>query len=282
MNSGIYKIINIVNNKCYYGSSKNLDKRKKKHFKELSSNKHKNNHLQKSYNKHGEENFLFECIEPCEVKNLMNIEQQYLDQFWDGGIMCYNIAKFASAPMRERKHSQETKDKLSKAMSGENGPWFGKSLPEEVKIKIGNASRGRTVSKENKKSLSNLRKKEWNDKTEQDKSKILKQLRWNAKNVNGMKNKQHTEETKEKLSKTIKEKYKNGFASAITGVGHTKETIEKIKKTKSLKNKNLLTLTKAKIIELYEKNISINSMAKILGVSTFTVKNRIKEFGLKR
>lgn len=39
---GIYKIENIINNKCYYGSSKNIEKRCERHKNELNKNTHIN------------------------------------------------------------------------------------------------------------------------------------------------------------------------------------------------------------------------------------------------
>jgi predicted GIY-YIG superfamily endonuclease len=37
---GIYRIRNIINNNCYYGSSKNINKRWKRHKWELKNKKH--------------------------------------------------------------------------------------------------------------------------------------------------------------------------------------------------------------------------------------------------
>ena len=96
-NTGIYKIINIINNKIYIGSSVNLYKRKKEHFNKLKKNIHKNIHLQSSYNKYGEENFIFEIIEYIEDKYLLiGREQYWINEFKsynrDNG---YNICKIA-------------------------------------------------------------------------------------------------------------------------------------------------------------------------------------------
>ena len=57
MKSGIYKIINNINNDFYIGSAKDLDKRKASHFYNLKTNRHINNHLQNAVNKYGIENF---------------------------------------------------------------------------------------------------------------------------------------------------------------------------------------------------------------------------------
>lgn len=76
----IYRIRNIINNKSYYGSSKNIDIRWKKHKNELNKNKHNNILLQRAWNKYGRDNFLFEIIEECEFKDLLIKEQFYLDK----------------------------------------------------------------------------------------------------------------------------------------------------------------------------------------------------------
>ncbi len=74
---GIYKITNIINNKCYVGSAVNLKKRWSDHRCSLNKNIHKNSHLQNSYNKYNKENFIFEIIEIVENKELLIEREQY-------------------------------------------------------------------------------------------------------------------------------------------------------------------------------------------------------------
>lgn len=66
MNSGIYIIRNLANDKVYIGKSKNIKQRKNTHFSALKLNKHNNQHLQNSYNKYGKNNFEFDVLEYCE------------------------------------------------------------------------------------------------------------------------------------------------------------------------------------------------------------------------
>ncbi len=80
MKSGIYSIVNIINNKIYIGSSRYLSRRKNQHFNNLRKNKHSNNHLQTAWNKYGEENFKFFIIEECLEENLLFREQYYIDK----------------------------------------------------------------------------------------------------------------------------------------------------------------------------------------------------------
>lgn len=81
MNSGIYKIINLLDGNLYIGSSININKRFKYHLYLLQKNKHHSKHLQNAWNKYGKNNFRFEFIENVnsEKKKLTEREQFYLD-----------------------------------------------------------------------------------------------------------------------------------------------------------------------------------------------------------
>jgi len=67
-NSGIYLIINLQNNKFYVGSAINVRKRKNKHLQQLRKNKHDNQYLQNSFNKYGENNFVFLLLKMFLIK----------------------------------------------------------------------------------------------------------------------------------------------------------------------------------------------------------------------
>ena len=60
---GIYKIENKINHKIYIGQSNDIETRWTHHKWELNNHKHSNNHLQKAWDKFGEENFIFEIVE---------------------------------------------------------------------------------------------------------------------------------------------------------------------------------------------------------------------------
>tara|TARA_R110000868_G_scaffold39555_4_gene137685 strand:+ start:499 stop:1233 length:735 start_codon:yes stop_codon:yes gene_type:complete len=76
---GIYRIKNLVNDKCYYGSSKNIEKRWRTHKNHLNGGKHHNIPLQRSWHKYGGNNFVFEVVEECDETLLLELEQKYLD-----------------------------------------------------------------------------------------------------------------------------------------------------------------------------------------------------------
>ncbi len=70
MDSGIYQVRNLVNNKRYIGLTECFRVRKTSHFTRLRKNIHINPKLQNAYNKYGEQNFIFEIIEECENNKL--------------------------------------------------------------------------------------------------------------------------------------------------------------------------------------------------------------------
>lgn len=107
MKSGVYKITNIVNGKFYIGSSFDIKSRTKGHLNDLRADRHCNNHLQRSFNKHGEDRFIFETLVYCPVEELLILEQ-YLMDFYQPQ---YNIQKTAGSPLGT-KMSEETKEKL--------------------------------------------------------------------------------------------------------------------------------------------------------------------------
>jgi len=88
---GIYRIRNLINNNCYYGSAKNINRRWSKHKSQLKYGRHENVILQRAWDKYGEDSFIFEVIEVCDENELLLVEQKYLDLNPD-----YNIGKTAS------------------------------------------------------------------------------------------------------------------------------------------------------------------------------------------
>lgn len=140
MGMGIYKIINVINNKFYIGSAVNFSRRKARHFSELRHNKHKNRWLQASWNKYGEVAFVFVAVEEVSDKALLlETENRWLKEHV-GKEYCYNIGVDATAPML--------------GFGGELSPtWGRKRTPKEL------ASQNWTGKKHDPKSKEKIRQK---------------------------------------------------------------------------------------------------------------------------
>lgn len=94
---GIYSITSKVNGKRYIGSSATINTRWKNHKQDLKDNRHHSDHLQKHYNKYGEDDLLFTVVEIIErgelplqdFKNLLlQREQTYLDNWKECHFNC--------------------------------------------------------------------------------------------------------------------------------------------------------------------------------------------------
>lgn len=134
MARGIYKIINVVNNKFYVGSAVDLKRRKTRHFSELRNKKHPNGHLQAAWIKYGEQAFVFVVVEELpDDADLLAAENVWLKEHV-GKEYCYNLGVDATAP--------------TLGMSGELSPTWGYKHTEEAKAVIAASSRGRSQDKE--------------------------------------------------------------------------------------------------------------------------------------
>lgn len=113
MGCGIYKIINTKNKKIYIGSSVNVEKRKEKHFWMLKKGIHDNKFIQSSFNRDGNESFIFEIIEFCNFEELVDKENHYIIENKSNNMKFgYNLCMVSD----ERKNilSDKTKIQLSK------------------------------------------------------------------------------------------------------------------------------------------------------------------------
>ena len=138
MTRGIYKIINVVNNKFYVGSAENFTRRKRVHWWMLRRGTHGNKHLQAAWGKYGEQAFTFAIVEELpEGVDVLAAENIWLKEHVDKEY-CYNIATDATAP--------------TTGWSGEKNPMWGKTFAhtEEAKAKIAAASKARVQTDEEK------------------------------------------------------------------------------------------------------------------------------------
>lgn len=80
---GIYRIKCLANGKFYIGSSSNLNKRRQDHFSGLRRKNHFNVYLQRTFDKHGEENFIWEILELVEDINILKTREQYWINYYN-------------------------------------------------------------------------------------------------------------------------------------------------------------------------------------------------------
>lgn len=219
--AGIYCIVNKVNNKCYVGQSEHLSSRLRSHKEKLYKNKHSNKHLQNAFNKYGEENFdviilelLSEDIQKEIYKNKNKIkirkELNKLEVKW--------IAKYKSQNI---------------LLYNQNDGGDEQNPNDEVKQKIGNASKERWSNNEYKEMHSNAIKNAYNtnpkykEKVSEKSKNSWKNENTKEKRINGIKKSWEDEKIKEKRIIGIIKAYQNPVLK------------EKIKKERSNRFKDI-------------------------------------------
>lgn len=199
---GIYKITNKINNKSYIGQSNNVERRLKEHkCIEHETNKS----LKLAYKKYGIENFEFEILEECKLKELNEKEIYYIDMLKPQ----YNRTSGGEGSPNH-KMSEETREVLK-----QKGKEFWNNLDDETKKKI--------IAK-------NLKRPKIGHKVSEETREKLRQHNLGKK---------QSEETIEKRKQTMIDKKKNGYIQ--TNENHNKKVIciEKNKIYKSVKEASL-------------------------------------------
>ena len=143
MNTGVYVIEHTASGKKYIGSAaKSFDQRWGNHRRTLRKGTHKNTHLQRAWNKYGEDAFVFRIVKRTAPEEAIESEQAYIDlhQACDPK-HGYNIAPIAGSNLGV-KHTDETKAKLSAAMMG-NKRKLGHKASAETRAKKSAAQIGK-------------------------------------------------------------------------------------------------------------------------------------------
>lgn len=143
MNSGIYKITNVINGMMYVGSAFHINRRWNFHKSALNLRRHKNKYLQNAWNKYSENAFEFSILELCEKDHLLFREQIWLNFYkcFDRTIG-YNLTPTAGSniglKMPQTKEQIEARAKLLR----------GQKRSKETLLKMSLASLGKKRTKE--------------------------------------------------------------------------------------------------------------------------------------
>lgn len=174
--SYIYKITNIVNNKSYIGYTKNPSARWKAHKNHQGSNL-----IFQAIKKYGIDKFKFKII----AKDIVENEQKYIEKYNTLAPNGYNLTEGGSLPPNHKgktykeiyknlkeaeqqrlkrhlkqiqtggygpkKHKEETKNKISVALTGKNNPMYGKKQSNKTKQLISESNKGRFIGFKNPK-----------------------------------------------------------------------------------------------------------------------------------
>jgi len=240
--TGIYKITNTVTGQVYIGLSRDCPARMSKHKCDLRKNRHRNQHLQNSWNKYGEAIFSFRVELECPADELASHEMRLIaeSQSYKPDLGFNNSMGGENNPPTEetRKRisesakkrappSEETCRKISDAKKG-------KPVSEEVRLRLITMGKGRKKTDEERQRRSESLRGNTNGKgtkrTEEQK-KAMSEVKMGNKNSAGRKmspehyaaliganvGKPRSEETKAKISATRLLRYGRTTASLLPG-----------------------------------------------------------------
>ena len=148
---GIYKITN-PKKRVYIGQSIDIEARFKVYKREFGIGQTK---LFNSFKKYGADKHTFEVVAECEVSELNEMERYYQELYncIKQGLNC----NFVRTSSRSGKVSEETRLKMVAAQTG-NKKWLGKKHTQETKDKMSKSQMGIKKSDAHRLALSNMRK----------------------------------------------------------------------------------------------------------------------------
>jgi len=224
-NCGIYLIYCKSNKKIYIGSSNDIKMRWINHRSSLNNGRHNNIYLQSSWEKYGSKVFIWKIVEICSPNKLLVMERK-----WFKKTKCcnrrygFNVVVYPLSPMKGRKHTKETKQKIGKANKG-------KKVSKITKQRTSMSLMGHKVSKITRYKLSQYKGRP--NLKNRDKKLTIKQKRHLSKINTG---KKHSKTTKRKMSLSHKgmvftKEHKNNISLSNKGRKVSEKTRQKISKS---------------------------------------------------
>ena len=148
--TGVYCLVNLINGHIYIGSSVNLAVIMSNYLNTTYLKNRKNNNMPiiQALLKYGQENFAILIVEYVDIENLSVRETFYITHF----LPYYNVLKqgysslgykhteatkkLLSELAQNKVHSEKTKSLISKALVGENNPFYNKSHSMDAKLRM--------------------------------------------------------------------------------------------------------------------------------------------------
>lgn len=245
MTQVIYKIVNLVNDKFYVGSTINKKVRFRQHRKLLRGNRHHCKHLQAAWNKYGEEKFDFVVVEEVpQAVSLQEVEDKWLKEHV-GKPYCYNTGHSSVAPWRNapahitpnfgKSVTEDQRKQISQTLKDFyaqdyfNHPRVGKQHTEETKAKISASKKanpvayweGKTRSKDTKDKIGETQrgkpKGPGRKVSEEGRAKIRANIEAGRSHKHWL-GRSHTEEAKQKMRKKVLEQTSGQLFDSLTAV----------------------------------------------------------------
>ena len=143
--TGIYAIKNLVNGNVYIGQTmRPFQKRYWHHQWKLRKNQHDNIHLQNAWNLYDEENFVFEVVELCKDKDLIDDRERFWIGYYKSLGICYSMQ---SGGKPTDLYTFVTEESMKKLAEANRKRLTGAKLSDSTKKKMSESRTGRHINK---------------------------------------------------------------------------------------------------------------------------------------
>jgi group I intron endonuclease len=202
MLAGVYEIVNLYDGHCtaYVGSSQNIERRWVCHRSDLRLKKHRNQFLQRAWDKYGSDAFMWRVVEEIDDLDLLLERETFWLREYRAVGRVYNLCPVGGTT-RGLRLSAEQRQAISKRQTGvKRSP-----MSAEHRRKIGEANRGKVRSAETRRKISEVQKgkklsAEHRRKiSEASRGRVVSEATREKLRIANT-GKRHSEETKQKLS----------------------------------------------------------------------------------
>lgn len=227
----IYKVTNLINNKCYIGkTSITLEKRKWQHIND-SKIKRYNSIFHNALRKYGIENFKWEVLCECDNNDMLNIREtmKIIVEHSHVSECGYNMTYGGDGLPVGYKHTEESIQRMSDFQKG-------RKKSEEHKQKIGSSNKGKKRSEDAKQRnriahLGKITSETTKQKISNSHKNRIMSDEEKQKRIHALKNRIITDETRQKWSiaaKNISDETRKRRSDALKGRMISDETRKKM------------------------------------------------------
>ncbi|WP_346905973.1 GIY-YIG nuclease family protein [Clostridium sp.] len=272
---GIYSITNLVTGDKYIGQTRvSFENRWNQHKRDLGLNSHHSEHLQRAWNKYGEEGFEFKAIHICDELDILDDLEIYYIKKYDSFNNGYNLTTGGGAS--EYEMSEETRVKLIdslKKVGRDKSDYTEHQILNVKKMLFENELPVKRISK-----LTGVREsviynvktlKSWVDIGSEMNDKIIKNDYIQKRNEDMKNDLENNGMTFEEIAR----KYNLTLVN-VRSILVTRSNVTKNKNNEDLK-------LQLKLMEAYNNGVrTYNEMTKVTGISKYTAERVLNPLGV--
>lgn len=233
MTCGVYQIVNTATGQRYIGRAVNMRRRIGKHLTELRGRYHPNAHLQRSFEKYGEQAFRAAPVIICRPQDVAMYEHLLIMGYrsddhavgfnmtvaTDDGILTHTpearerIAHYNRTKKLKYERTPEIRARIGASLKGRPGANKGRVIPDDQRAKMSKAKKENWADPEKRSALEASRK----NRSPEERAKTSKSITalWKDPDFRSKMSQPKSDEHRSRVSNSLKEKWKDPVYRAM-------------------------------------------------------------------